>query len=245
MSNVNAKNFVLTMLIFVISLSAAAGKPNYTYTMSETPASAYSGTYVNEEITTPITQIGIPEEYLEPQVEEEGLEIAWNEWHANVRNFILDKLKKADCPGSKYIYIFIYTVDKNKSIYNITILYFPATALSGMKVIPNSEFYMYVDRTKKYYKLKLPRSSLLSVLEYELILKQAEAADEDMYKVPYAVLFAPMAEVIKKCSQNKVLTFPENSKRTSVVVDQNLTNIKELMSTRKYNATDFNDIERW
>lgn len=245
------KKIILTLLILIIGTSVFA-KPNYTYTTSDTPASAYSGTYVNEEITTPITKIGIPEEYLETQVEEQGLEIVWNQWHADVRNLVYNKLQKYDkFPSSQYLCEYIYTVDKNKSISNIVIVYIPGTAILPTKIIdPHSEFYMYVDSTKKYYRLKqytmLPVNASRIRLILQSVLKSNAIVEEEMYKVPYAVLFEPMAEVIRKCEQNKVLTFPEKSKRTSVVVTQGITNIKRIQDDdSEYKASEFNDTERW
>ena len=64
---------------------------NQTSNTQATSNSNY-GIYVDEEITTPLTQIGIPQELLTIQKDEDGLVVSWNQWHADVFNKITEKV---------------------------------------------------------------------------------------------------------------------------------------------------------
>ena len=120
------KKIILTLLISSISLTSYA-KPNYSYTINQTPTQTQyntQGVYVNEEITTPISQIGVPEHYLQPQVEEKGLEIEWNEWHANLRNYVMKKQFFSNIPNifrNNALYSIVYTVHKNGQVSDVIV----------------------------------------------------------------------------------------------------------------------------
>ena len=142
--------FLAILLIFLFN--SAVCLP----TLSEQTASSIpqgQGIYVDEEITAPITQIGIPEEYWEPQVEENGLEIAWNQWHANVRNQLFRSIKNRDWPQGYSIWI-IYTVDLNKNISNIVFMYYPEQAILNKNNVgylkQNTDFYLYLYDSNKF-----------------------------------------------------------------------------------------------
>ena len=109
------KKIILTLLILTIGSSAFA-KPNYSYTFEPIQApSKYSGTYIDEEMNIPVSQIGLPEQYTQPQVEEKGLEIEWNEWHAKVRNYIVEH--KHDNIPSEYLLADAWITDRNSSVF--------------------------------------------------------------------------------------------------------------------------------
>lgn len=240
------KKIILTLLIFITGTSAFA-QPNNTYTANNIPASAYSGTYVNEEITTPLTQIGIPEEYLAPQAEEEGLEIVWNQWHADVRNQLFKSIKNSDWPQGYSIWI-IYTVDLNKNISNIMFLYYPAQVILNKNnagyLKQNSDFYLYLYEPNKFYKLSLTNEPiLLSSDRFEKIIQNSAQTQINYKQFPCWAAFLSLGKKVKSFSGNDCLAFPEKTKRTKVIVRQGLTDI-DWLKNGNYEADMFNDIEK-
>lgn len=249
------KKIILTLLILIIGTSVFA-KPNYTYTMSETPASAYSGTYVNEEIKAPLTQIGIPEEYLEPQAEEQGLEIEWNEWHARVRNKIMNDMMQTNYI-SKSLYYLIYTVHRNGEISNIITAQFVEDDSEFYKITINNHEkprfdYEYAVSMKKgsdnnyktyiynigNYNLSTKDGVLIDALKHSSFKKNATLFDR-----PYAT--KQMAKKIEKAAKSPILNFPAQSKRDKVVVYQTIAIDLDIPEFKpQYKSSDFNDIER-
>lgn len=236
--------FLAILLIFLFN--SAVCLP----TLSEQTASSIpqgQGIYVDEEITAPITQIGIPEEYWEPQVEENGLEIAWNQWHANVRNQLFRSIKNRDWPQGYSIWI-IYTVDLNKNISNIVFMYYPEQAILNKNNVgylkQNTDFYLYLYDSNKFYKLSLTNEPiLLSSDEFDKILQNSVQTQINFKQFPYWAAFLSLGQKIKGFSGNECLTFPEKTKRTTVIVRQGLTDIDWLKSGN-YEAAMFNDIEK-
>ena len=247
------KNLIITLLIITGFLVYSG--PNYSYTMSETPASVYSGTYINESIKAPLTQIGIPDEYLEPQVEEQGLEIEWNEWHARVRNKIMNDMLHTNYI-SKSLYYFIYTVHKNGEISNIITAQFVEDDSEFYKITINNHEkprfdYEYAVSMKKEsdnnyktyiynignYNLSTKDGVLIDALKQKRNKKNATLFDR-----PYAT--KQMAKQIEKAAKSPVLNFPAKSKRDKVVVYQTITidlDIPEVKTQNK--SSDVNDIE--
>lgn len=244
------KKIFLALLISTISLSAFA-KPNYSYTINQTPIQTpynTQGVYVNEEITTPITQIGIPEEYTQPEIVEQGLEIVWNEWHANTRNQMLKNLKQTSLP-KKYLMKLVYTVDINKNISNIVMIYIPENAILKINntsyLDQNSVFYLYQYESNKFYKLSYLSDPIRTASDHiDKILNNSSKTQISFGQVPYWATFPKLGERIKSFSGNKHLTFPSQTRRTSIVVKQGFTDIDWLKMGRALTATDFNDIEK-
>lgn len=244
------KKIILTLLIFIIG-TAVFAKPNYSYTQSDTQSSAYSGTYVDEEITTPLTQIGIPEEYLEPQVEEQGLEIIWNQWHADVRNFMSSQIGNKKMNYKEVVKI-LYTVNKDKSISDIVAIYIPYEAFSSKFTQVSSNkldyayftcIYMYVHSTGKCYELELSGPVNYSI---KTILKSAKPREISFlrkYSLTDINYVISAAKTIKKAEHNQILTFPNGSKRTSVNVSHGMTNIPSLELRGGYTADMYDDVE--
>lgn len=236
------KKLLLTLFVLIFGLAAYA-KPNYSYTLSPAPSSAYSGTYVNEEITTPISQIGVSSSFFEQDEVEKGLEIAWNQWHANVRNKVLSTSR---IPKRSVVYLF-YNVDKYKNISDIVIVYaqekcFIKGDTAYLKA--NSPFYAYVQGSHKYYKLTLPQQSKTGTSSMTSALKNAQATEVSLYSIPDFTYFAQITTTLRKLNLDKVLTYPVGSKRSIVKVSQGITNIDWIKGKDKYKASEFNDIER-
>lgn len=259
--------------------------------------------YVNETITTPVSEIGIPEEYIKPQIEEAGLEIVWNQWHADVRNEISKHIKKEKFPYLKHNINFVYTIDRNRNISDIVLLYVPEKALildRKTYLAGGCEIYMYVRKTGKYYKLtntganqrytdknipniiknftktEIPKSKSsfvtgtsltgvknnqvytnrnASVLEKiknnpvnssktSTVLANISNKEMTVYDIPSYIYLEPLVSSLEKQSGNRVFTFPEKSKRASVVVIHGYTNIDSLKMQSEYNASMFDDIEK-
>lgn len=243
------KKIILTLLISSISLTNYA-KPNYSYTINTTPIqtqSDYQGVYVNEEITTPITQIGLPEEYTQPEIVEQGLEIVWNEWHANTRNQMLRNIKGSSLPKNFLIEL-LYTVDINKNISNIVAIYVPKNAILKINntayLDQNSVFYLYQYESNKFYKLSYLSDPIRIATDcIDKILNNSSKTQISFGQVPYWVTFPKLGERIKSFSGNKHLTFPIQTRRTSVVVKQSFTDI-DYLKGGDYKASEFNDIEK-
>ena len=240
------KKIFLTLLVLFIGLSAYA-KPNYSYTTSSTKYD-YSGTYVDEEIDTPITQIGLPQEFFEEQVEESGLEIVWNSWHARVRNKVLNSIHYINY-SDKYAICKVYLVDKNRNISNIVvfILYENNIYKEGKDgfIIPNKDFYIYKNDENKFYKMQVHENGMkIRPQNFTKILAAAEYTPVGFYAVPESSSYVKTARKIEEISGLSLLKFPKKSKRTKVVVTQGTTNIDYLKGDGKYLPKDFNDIER-
>ena len=248
MMNILYKYFLISCLI-LLTLPAFA-KPNYSYTINQTPIQTQyntQGVYVNEEITTPITQIGLPEEYTQPEIVEQGLEIVWNEWHANTRNQMLRNIKGSSLPKNFLIEL-LYTVDINKNISNIVAIYVPKNAILKINntayLDQNSVFYLYQYESNKFYKLSYLSDPIRIATDcIDKILNNSSKTQISFGQVPYWVTFPKLGERIKKFSGNKHLTFPIQTHRTSVVVKQGFTDI-DYLKGGDYKSTDFNDIEK-
>ena len=242
------KKIILTLLILITGTSVFA-KPNYTYTMSETPASAYSGTYVDEEITTPLTQIGIPEEYLEPQAEEQGLEIEWNEWHEKVRDYIFDNIdngipdellsdKNWNAVNRDSLHYLIYTVHKSGAITDVIILTFHRAAgasnnkyrivqIDNSSVLFSPEFDVCMrengKNSFKNYIFTLNQDTILSSDKITDILKKSSVVKglsrADSANIKYRIA-CMRAQNIESYSEQSFLNFPAQSRRDMVVVTQ-------------------------
>lgn len=172
--NKKIKNFI-TILLILIFTSPTFAEPYNSYSTKK-PRYDYSGVYVNEEISVPITKIGIPREIFENQ-EEVGLEISWNKWRANVFNDLAYRIQNISIELAEKLITSILELDNNNDIYN-----FPhnfmclATAKINSDrtvenvitmIIPkesfdiqpyhvyaskNSKIYMYNSEARKYYR---------------------------------------------------------------------------------------------
>ena len=143
------KKVFASLLLFCL-VSPCFAKPNYSYTVEPvSQTNGYSGAYVDEEITVPISQIGLPQEYMEPEViqEEKGLEIVWNKWHANVWNKVLSDVR-AVSTLAKHLTFNLMTVDRNKNISDIIVIFVPEASLTRVQnegyLTPESNIYMYI-----------------------------------------------------------------------------------------------------
>lgn len=248
---------ILLSIIFILSISlTVSAKPNYSYSMDpiQTP-SVYQGTYVNEEITTPISQVGIPEQYTQPQLEEQWLEIVWNKWHAKVRNKFTSDISASNTPDN-YILATICKIDLNKNISNIMIIYFPEKSLnivSGTAYVKKGEdFYLYNHNSDKFFIMNIDKNVSCTIgaehknekEEIQKILATAKYREEIFYKIPYFTFFETSASKIQKRQGQSFLKFPEGSKRASVVVACALTDLDTVATVTEYTAGMFNDIER-
>lgn len=239
------------LILFLISSIVLPGiaKQNYTYTLTpcNNNGDNHTGTYINNEITTPITQIGIPEEYTQPEVVEQGLEVVWNEWHANTRNQMHRYIKGSPFPKNFLIEL-LYTVDVNKDISNIVAIYVPENAILKINntayLDQNSIFYLYQYESNKFYKLSYLSGPIrIATDRIDKILNNSSKTQISFKQVPYWVIFPKLGERIKSFSGNKHLTFPAKTRRTSVVVKHGFTDI-DYLKGGDYKATDFSDIEK-
>ncbi len=252
------KKIILTLLILTIGSSAFA-KPNYSYTFEPIQApSKYSGTYIDEEMNIPVSQIGLPEQYTQPQVEEKGLEIEWNEWHAKVRNYVVEH--KHDNIPSEYlladawitdrnssVFFLIYTVHKTGKITDIILLNFNKTYLEE-KYIRHKittakdgknrfkpEFSVCMkkagERGFRHYTYTLNQDTILTSKTILETFKNATFVKEMSWLDSVWVtntMAKRIAKNIESFSGQSVLKFPEKSKRNQVVVTQGYSYIKDL-----------------
>lgn len=237
------KYIILTLIILSLPTFAA---PNYTYTMGtqNNNYNNYTGYYVNEEITTPITKIGglenlSTEEFNE---EEKGLEILWNQWHADVRNIIVRKSALAE---NTLIYLY-YKVNNNQNIYDIVVISIKESDLSKspIAIIANRSFYAYSQSANKYYILSSPNNISIGIGDMTKSLPNANCKEVGKYMIPNYQVLEKLVNSVKDLNKNNVLIFPQKSKRTSVQVSQGITTIDWLKMGRDLTATDFNDIEK-
>ena len=280
------KKIFLTLLIFSLGLSAFA-KPNYSYTVHQTPTpiqtnnSVYNydympqtnqtsntqatsnsnyGIYVDEEITTPLTQIGLPEYYLQPQEEEKGLEIEWNEWHANVRNYIMkDVMLKNILYGfaTDSLYCVIYTVHKDKSISDIIVVQLKRNDYANDKITIkgkgpylDSEFGVAIKQNgESSYKTRIYKAPNFDIKQnstpVDLLNVGAYQKDAKFFNLVEVYVADKVAKNIEKSAYNSVWAFPVKSKREKMVVSQ----IIALGFTPEgfvdaYKSSNFNDIEK-
>ena len=241
----NIKILILT-LILMLCLPTFA-KPNYSYS-TNTIKYDYSGTYIDEEITTPISQIGLPQEFLEEQKEEAGLEVVWNSWHAKVRNKVLNSIRYLIYP-EKHLTCKVYLVDKNKNISNIIVFILEEDNIyfenNRVYVKPNTDFYIYKNDENKFYKMRVYQEGIeTKSTEFSKILASAEYTPVGFYAVIESGYYVKVARKIEELNGKSVLNFPKKSKRTKVVVSQGTTNIGYLSGGSRYYSKDFNDIER-
>ena len=245
------KKVFALLLLFCLSLPSFA-KPNYSYSVEPVNTSTnYSGAYVNEEISVPVSKIGLPQEYMEPEVVqvEKGLEIVWNEWHAKVRNKVLSDVRGSSTP-SKHLTFNLMTVDRNKNISDIIVIYVPETSLTRVRdvgyVTPDSDIYMYIYEKNTYYKIKVKDKFLEAKRKnIEKILSNSDIIETNFYTIPNFDYFAPLAQRIQNRQGDSYLAFPKGSKRSSMVVTQGTTDISWLKAGSKYMPEDFNDTERY
>lgn len=280
------KKIILILLTVSLGLPIFA-KPNYSYTVNSTPrpnqnyvqqtshnnwseslnnkvtpssANNNYGSYVDEEITTPLTQIGIPEQYLQPQVEEEGLEIEWNQWHANVRNYVMKKRLFSAFSLYNYsnsIYHIMYTVHKNGDISDVVVAQFiggneysykvTINNLSEPRLISDYAIALKDKKDGKYknyiYKLETNNIDFYKDSIADILKKSSFKKDATFWDGVHAA--ANVAQNIEKCAGNSVLTFPAKSKRDKVVVDQiAICGLDIAGSKDSYDPSAFNDIEK-
>lgn len=251
------KKFFATLLL--ISCLPCFAKPNYSYTIEPIQQpSKYSGTYIDEEMDIPISQIGLPEQYTQPQVEEKGLEIEWNEWHAKVRNYVVEN-KYKNIPAeyllsenwisdrNAAVFFLIYTVHKTGKISDVILLSFHKTYLDE-KHIP----YKITtakdgkNRFKPEFDVCMKKSGEKSFKNYTYVLNQdkvlASKTILDTFKSANFVEQASwldsvwvtnnmarrVTKNIESFSGQNILKFPEKSKRDKVVVTQGFSYIKNL-----------------
>lgn len=245
------KKIYTLLLLLSLSLPCFA-KPNYSYSVEHiNQSNAYSGAYIDEEINVPISKIGLPEEYMEPEVTqvEKGLEIVWNKWHANVRNKVLSDVRAADTPDN-HLTFNLMTVDRNKNISNIIVIYVPETSLTRVQnegfLTPESEIYMYIYEKNMYYKIKIKDKFLeANRKNLEKMLSNSDIIPTEFYSIPNFGYFVPLAQRVQKRQGDSYLSFPEGSKRVSVVVTQGTTDIDWIKAGTKYVPEDFNDTEKY
>ncbi len=241
------KKIVLTLLIFISSTLVFA-QPNYTYTLMQNGNNNSKETYVNNNITTPITQIGITEDVYVQNGEEKGLEVEWNAWHANVRNIIFNEITKLRFPKNYFLY-YVFPLYDNQSISDVVLIYIPESSVrkEGMHIYfkQNSDFYMYVYSSNKYFKLRLA-NSITQIGKYTILdsVNKAERKQINSMQVPYSSVYQPIAKKIYSQSNSGYLKFPAKSKRTRVIISDGITDIKQFLSADDYTDSDFDDIER-
>ena len=240
------KKIILIILLLFTGLSASA-KPNYSYA-TNTSNYDYSGEYIDQEITTPVYQIGLPQDFFEEQKEEAGLEIIWNSWHAKVRNNVLSATRY-EIYAEKNLTYMAYIVDKNKTISNIIVIVlnenniYAENKKSYLK--PNTDFYIYKNVENKFYKMQIHQKGMrLVASNIPKILSAAQYTPVGFYAVPESSYYVKVARKIEALSEKTFLKFPNKSKRTKVVVTQGTTNIDWLIVGQRYKSTDFDDIER-
>lgn len=241
----NIKILILT-LVLMLCLPTFA-KPNYSYS-TQTTQYDYSGTYVDEGISTPISKIGLPQEFMEEQQEEAGLEIVWNSWHAKVRNKILEATR-GKVFYKEHVTCKVYLVDKNKNISNIIVFTLLKENIyienNNIYVKPNTDFYVYKNDENKFYKMRVYQEGFkVKSTEFTKILAAADYTPVGFYAVKDSNFYVDVARTIEGMSGKSFLKFPNKSKRTKVVVAQGSTNIGHLRGDGKFHSKEFNDIER-
>lgn len=186
-------------------------------------------------------------------VEETGLEVVWNEWHANVRNFI----HRNGYPDFYRCNVVMYSlvVNKNNRISDVVVYWFPVSSLTiiqdkktkeyiSIKVKKDAPFYMYWDNKGTYLKAK-PLFALDVGNEKELpyLIENSRISVVKKQYVPFSDDFKLLADKLNNCGGHKILNFPYNSKREKVSV---IAGIQDLAIEGKteFSSNDFNDIER-
>ena len=244
---------LITFAILIFSLSVYA-RPNYSY--STNPTQSNYGTYVNEEIDVPFTQIGLPQSYTQPEIQEKGLEIVWNQWHAKIRNKLSQDISRTLTPQN-YIITVMCTIDKNQNISDIIVAYFPRTALkiiSGVAYLKNqTPFYVYRHTQGIYYKATVNSDELFTLgklgkdehEEVSKIMKNAYFHQISYNQIPYYKFFRQIATKVENRQGQAVLKFPQASKRNSVAVTGGVTDILSIQTVIQYTSDMFNDLERY
>ena len=198
----------------------------------------------------------LPSSYYVEQEDESGLEVSWNKWHANVRNTGARVISWRIYPIQMYsmpldgILNFIYKVDSNKNITDVVLLSHPTPTIKieqkGIYYSANMDFYMYIHKTDKFYKLQLPENSAVNVYNHKALREMLDTATItpiEAKQVPYYLLYKPFAERVQDFSSNKSLTFPKKTKRTFMIVETGITSIDSI-KTGGLLSKFFNDIER-
>lgn len=252
------KRFIVTILLLALGLPTFA-KPNYSYTIEPAQTqSNYQGTYVDEELDVPISQIGLPQQYMQSQAEEKGLEVEWNQWHANVRNYV-NKNRYNNVPTeyrfaeawisdrNSSAFFLIYTVHKTGEITDIILMRFSKTYLDE-KHLPykittakngvnrfKPEFDVCMkkqgDSSFKIYTYTLNQDTILKSKTIVETIRNATFVKEASWLESIWVtntMAKRIVKNIKSFSGQSVLNFPEKSKRDKVVVTQGFSYIKDL-----------------
>ena len=254
------KKLFLILLILIFGLPCFA-KPNYSYTIepvSQTP-DTFFGTYVDEESeSAPVTQIGLPEQYTKPQVEEKGLEIEWNEWHARVRNYVNDNIYKnipieytsaeawrSDRNSSAFF--MVYTVHKTGEITDIILMRFSRTYLNEKytpykittvkdgKIRFKPEFDVCMEKMGengfKNFTYAINQDTILSSKTILDTFKNSTFVKQASWLESVWVTNTMAKRTVKnieRFSYKPFLKFPEKSKRDKVVVTQGFSYIENL-----------------
>ena len=232
---------------------------NQTSNTQATSNSNY-GIYVDEEITTPLTQIGIPEYYIQPQEEEKGLEIEWNEWHANVRNYIMkDIMLKNILYGfaTNSLYCISYTVHKDKSISDIIVAQLKRNDYANYKITIqgkdpylDSEFGVAIKQNgESDYKTRIYKAPNFDIKRnstpVDLLNVGAYQKDAKCFNLGGVYVANKVAKNIEKSAYNSVLAFPAKSKREKMVVSQIVVlGFRPEGFVDSYKSSKFNDLEK-
>ena len=291
------KKIFLTLLIFSLGLSAFA-KPNYSYTVHQTPTpiqtnnSVYNydympqtnqtsntqatsnsnyGIYVDEEITTPLTQIGIPQELLTIQKDEDGLDISWNQWHADVFNKITEKVFAYNIWGevvgafvgediinkhpTNCIFYISATVNSERDISNIIVVIVKGNGMefknSKALITKNTSITMYSNNNGKYYSLSYtgePININAKGLDTEGAIRKiltnsklVELSNDNDFDMKYS---KKTCENLKTLSGKSFLKFPTNSKRKTQNIYYAISDLDNINKIQEATADMFDDVEK-
>ena len=236
---------------------------DYTQSTAQTGSAQH---YIQDNITPQtMPELGISPTLMQPQEDEIGMEIVWNQWRANVGNNVFsqvwrffggaDNILEFLLPQAyDYSMFAYYTVHSDRKISNIVILCIPERSLTTINkyiyIKPNSIMYVYSLDKDKYYTAYLKGmkhysiSDLLSDYSYSIFTKIV--LNDSPSEVPYTFrnYMESSAREIKKKSYENFLKFPSGTKRESVVSVHGLTDISWAKSGKYYSADDFNDTEK-
>ncbi len=267
------KKIITTILLLILGLPTFA-KPNYSYSTEPIQIqNNYQGIYVNEEVDVPITQIGIPQELLQTQIEEKGLEISWNSWRANVFNVLADKVNTYNIIGGiagvilgidpinrnlpdDFVFYITATVNSDKQISNIIALLVKKEGIefkdSQAFITKNCSISMYSYNDDKYYTLRYmgepfdlnKDSKADDSSEIIAILSNCKLIDLNNYTDSTRKYLKKQSEKLNKLSGETFWEFPKNSKRKSTNIYFGITDIYNIGSVDKATENMYSDIER-
>lgn len=268
------KKIILILLMFIICLPTFA-KPNYSYTINQTQIQTpieYQGAYVNEEITTPITQIGIPQELITVQEEEKELEISWNQWRADVFNNLSNKIDKYNLWGDitsaiigddfinrhpeNCVFMISATVSSEGYINNIITLIIKEKGMqfknSQALVTKNTSITMYSYNDDMFYSLyylgepiNINEQKTVDDGEWtRMILSNCRLVNLNNYTNFDRKYSKKKCEQLKKLSGEAFLAFPVNSKRKYTNIYHGMTDIEKIITVKKATADMYNDVEK-